>query len=456
MKLEELSAVSAIDGRYRSKLSGLDEFVSEYGLLKYRCLIEYRWFAHLAACKKIPELPALSALNLASIEKLSGDFNMRDAIAIKKIESVTNHDVKAVEYFVKQNLSKITGLDEHKEFVHFSCTSEDINNLAYALMLRDSRDRVLLPLIDQLIGVMDELAIQFKDIPMLARTHGQTASPTTVGKELKNFVYRLERQARLIKSTKMLGKFNGAVGNYNAHLIAYPDLDWPDISKTFIESLGLTANPLTTQIEPHDFIAEYFHALIRFNQIMIDFNRDIWAYISQGYFSQKKIAGETGSSTMPHKVNPIDFENSEGNLGLANALMSHMADKLMISRWQRDLSDSTVLRNIGSCLAFAVIAYGTALKGLGKLELNADRLTADLDGSWEVLSEAVQTVMRKHGIKEPYEKLKEMTRGKQLNESLYLEILKEVDLPESVIESLKKLKPASYIGLAAELTSRKF
>ncbi|MBV1904632.1 MAG: adenylosuccinate lyase [Pseudomonadales bacterium] len=454
MDLDLLTAITALDGRYRSKLGSLDEFTSEFGLLKYRTIVEIRWFKHLSNTAQITQLPKLSPEDSLALDKHCEQFSLEDARQIKKIEQVTNHDVKAVEYFVKDLLSERPCLAPHLEFVHFACTSEDINNLAYALMLNDSRAKVVLPIIEELIANLTELALRFKSIPMLARTHGQTASPTTVGKELANFLYRLKRQKSQVEQCSIMAKFNGAVGNFNAHTVAYPELDWPSISTGFIESLGLDINPMTTQIEPHDYIAEYFHSLIRFNQIMIDFNRDIWTYISQGYFSQRKVEGETGSSTMPHKVNPIDFENSEGNLGIANALMSHMADKLMISRLQRDLSDSTVLRNLGSCLGHSILAYNATLKGLSKLELDPERLNDDLNLSWEVLSEAVQTVMRKHGIKEPYEKLKSITRGKQLDKRLYLEILQELDLPAQAVTQLQQLSPATYIGLAAKLTEQ--
>jgi len=452
MNLELLTSITALDGRYRSKVGELDTYVSEFGLLKYRTLVELKWFAHMAQTPGIGELPPLSSEVCAELERKSAGFGLDDAAAIKAFERTTNHDVKAVEYFVKDIIAGIPEIQQHLEFVHFGCTSEDINNLAYALMLKHSRDEVLLPLVEQLIAAIADLSDRFKATPMLSRTHGQTASPTTVGKELANFVYRLNRQKKQMQNCPMLGKFNGAVGNFNAHMVAYPELDWPSITSIFIESLGLNVNPLTTQIEPHDYIAEYFHSIVRFNQIMIDFNRDIWAYISLGYFSQRAVEGETGSSTMPHKVNPIDFENSEGNLGLGNALMLHIADKLMISRWQRDLSDSTVLRNTGTCLAHSVLSYKSALKGISKLQLNTSCLDHDLGQSWEVLSEAVQTVMRKHGIPNAYEKLKELTRGKQIDESLYLEILKNLDLPEPAKDALSKLTPAKYVGLAEELS----
>ena len=455
MDLELLTSVTALDGRYRSRVSELDVFVSEFGLLKYRTLVELRWFAHMALTPELVELPPLSSEVIAELDHRSNAFSLEDAAAIKVFEQTTNHDVKACEYFVKAIISGIPEIKPHVEFVHFACTSEDINNLAYALMLKHSRDQLLLPLVDRLITAIGEMSERFKGAPMLSRTHGQTASPTTVGKELANFVYRLKRQEKQIKNCMMLGKFNGAVGNFNAHKVAYPNLDWPAISNSFVKSLGLSVNPLTTQIEPHDYIAEYFHSIVRFNQIMIDFNRDIWGYISQGYFSQRKVEGETGSSTMPHKVNPIDFENSEGNLGLGNAMMSHIADKLMISRWQRDLSDSTVLRNTGACLAYCVLAYKSALKGISRLELNSQRLADDLDDSWEVLSEAVQTVMRKHGITNAYEILKEVTRGKKIDEPLYREILAELDLPDAAKAALSQLTPAKYIGLAEHLTSLK-
>ncbi len=454
MNLDSLTALTALDGRYRTRVSELDKYVSEYGLLRYRTLIEIRWFIYMAQSGEISELPALTAEVRAELERRCDTFSLEDAIAIKNFEETTNHDVKAVEYFVKEIISNIPELLPHVEFVHFACTSEDINNLAYALILRDSRDEVLLPLIEQLLSAIGDLALKFKSTPMLARTHGQTASPTTVGKELANFVYRLKQQKQLIESCSIFGKLNGAVGNFNAHTVAYPDVDWPLIAGKFVESLGIRVNPLTTQIEPHDYIAEYFHSMVRFNQIMIDFNRDIWGYISLGYFSQLKVAGETGSSTMPHKVNPIDFENSEGNLGMANALMSHMADKLMISRWQRDLSDSTVLRNIGTCLGFGVLSYKSTLKGITKLQINTERLNADLDESWEVLSEAIQTVMRKHGVAQAYEKIKALTHGKKMDASLYQKVLKDLDLPDEAKKLLTHLTPAQYTGLAELLTLR--
>jgi adenylosuccinate lyase len=446
-----LLAVSALDGRYRDKVRELSPIVSEYGLMSYRVLVECRWFAHLAGQSGIPEIAPLSSEQAKALNSIAAEFTIADAERIKDIERTTNHDVKAVEYFVKERLISIEGLSEHVEFVHFACTSEDINNLAYALMTREARDRVLMPVMDTLIASIEAMAIANADLPMLSRTHGQTASPTTLGKELRNVSVRLRRQQRAVANGEVLGKMNGAVGNFNAHAVAYPDVDWPAVSEAFVRDLGLLPNAHTTQIEPHDYLAELFHALIRFNQVLLDLDRDLWSYVSIEYFKQRKVEGETGSSTMPHKVNPIDFENSEGNIGIANALLEHMAAKLPVSRWQRDLSDSTVLRNLGSALGHSLIAYQATLKGLSRLEVNSAAIAEDLDRSWEVLSEAVQTVMRRYGLPEPYEQLKEATRGRQLDAALYLEILRKLDLPAAVKADLETLTPADYIGLAPRL-----
>ena len=451
MTMNPLLAISALDGRYRSKVEALSPIVSEYGLMRYRVEVECRWFAHLAGAAEIPELPALDAAQQAALAAVFGSFDVAAAEAIKALERVTNHDVKAVEYYVKERVRGIAGLAEHVEFVHFACTSEDINNLAYALMLRDARDAVLVPEMERLAAAIEALAEQHAQLPMLSRTHGQTASPTTLGKELRNVVSRMRRQLAQLQGNEILGKMNGAVGNFNAHLAAYPQVDWMALSDAFIADLGLVTNRHTTQIEPHDYLAEVFHALMRFNQVLLDFDRDIWSYIAINYFSQRKVEGETGSSTMPHKVNPIDFENSEGNVGIANALLEHMASKLPVSRWQRDLSDSTVLRNLGTALGHCLVAYSAALKGLDRLQVNQGAIEHDLQHSWEVLAEAVQTVMRKHGLPEPYEQLKAATRGRQLDEALYREILGSLNLPETARRELERLTPAGYSGAAARL-----
>ncbi|MFU8817776.1 MAG: adenylosuccinate lyase [Pseudomonadales bacterium] len=449
--IHPLLAISALDGRYRAKVEALAPIVSEYGLMRYRVEVECRWFAHLASTPQIAELPALTPDQQAALEAVIDGFDVAAAEAIKALERVTNHDVKAVEYYVKERVRAIPGLAAHVEFVHFACTSEDINNLAYALMLRQARDAVLAPEMEQLTAVIEALAVQHAQLPMLSRTHGQTASPTTLGKELRNVVSRLRRQLAQLQGNQILGKMNGAVGNFNAHLAAYPEVDWVALSDAFVADLGLVTNRHTTQIEPHDYLAEVFHALVRFNQVLLDFDRDIWSYIAINYFSQRKVEGETGSSTMPHKVNPIDFENSEGNIGIANALLEHMASKLAVSRWQRDLSDSTVLRNLGTALGHCLVAYSAALKGLDRLQVNGAAIEQDLQHSWEVLAEAVQTVMRKHGLPEPYEQLKAATRGRQLDEALYREILGALQLPESARRELERLTPAAYSGAAARL-----
>ncbi len=454
MQLDQLTAISPLDGRYRTRLEPLANFVSELALQRYRVRVELRWFAHLASEPNIPELPPLTPRARATIDSIEAHFGAVDGERIKVIERTTNHDVKAVEYFVKERLANCPDLAANIEFVHFACTSEDINNLAHALTLTDTRQQLLLPQMDRLIESLSDLGRSFADVAMLSRTHGQAASPTTMGKEFANFVARLQRQRDAFAAVEVLGKFNGAVGNFNAHVAAYPNVDWSTVTRSFVESLGVGYNAFTTQIEPHDYIAEYFHALSRFNQVLLDFNRDIWGYISIGYFGQRRVEGETGSSTMPHKVNPIDFENSEGNLGVANALMLHLAEKLPISRWQRDLSDSTVLRNLGVALGYCLVAYDSAQKGIGKLELNRSVIAQDLTNSWEVLAEAVQTVMRKHGLDEPYERLKTATRGRQLDRSSFAELLVSLPLPEEARASLSSLTPEHYIGLAAALAKR--
>lgn len=453
MNLTSLTAISPTDGRYRSKTESLSEYFSEYALIKYRVQVEIRWLQRLAEHKDIIEAPALSSEANAFLNTIVDEFSLADAERVKNIESTTNHDVKAVEYFIKEKFADQTELQPHLEFVHFACTSEDINNLSYALMLKEGRDKVMVPAMQQLIDTLRQLAKDTATQPMLARTHGQTASPTTVGKEIANVVYRLERQLKQFRDSPVLGKINGAVGNYNAHLSAYPETDWQANAQTFVESLGLDWNPYTTQIEPHDYIAEVFAASCRFNTILIDLDRDIWGYISLGYFKQKAIAGEIGSSTMPHKVNPIDFENSEGNLGIANAIMQHLAEKLPISRWQRDLTDSTVLRSIGTGFAHGLIAYQATLKGLSKLSMNPDALNRDLDGSWEVLAEPIQTVMRRYGVEQAYEKLKDLTRGQQIDAQKISAFIDTLEIPDSAKTTLKELTPGSYTGNAVSQAS---
>jgi len=450
MELSSLTALSPIDGRYASKTETLRPIFSEYGLIRHRVVVEVRWLQALAAHEGIKEVPQLSAHAERVLNDIIDKFSEQDAQRVKNIESTTNHDVKAVEYFLKEKITGNKELEAISEFIHFACTSEDINNLAHALMLREARNQSLLPLLDEVIDVISELARKNAEIPMLARTHGQTASPTTIGKEMANVAARLRRQREQVSAIPMLGKINGAVGNYNAHMVAYPDIDWPALSSQFISGLGLEVNPYTTQIEPHDYMAELFDALSRFNTVLIDFSRDVWGYISLGYFRQKTVAGEVGSSTMPHKVNPIDFENAEGNLGIANALFSHFGAKLPISRWQRDLSDSTVLRNTGVAVAHCIIAYESCLKGIGKLQVNEQRTAEDLDNSWEVLAEALQTVMRRHGIEKPYEKLKDLTRDQQVNQATLQTFINTLELPDNVKQELASLTPASYTGNAGE------
>jgi adenylosuccinate lyase len=452
MQLSELSAVSPIDGRYGSKTAELRSTFSEFGLIKYRVTVEIRWLQTLANHPGISEVGPFSAQANALLNSIVDNFNEDDAWRVKKIEATTNHDVKAVEYLIKEKFADNEELKAINEFVHFACTSEDINNLSHALMLTEGRDNIVVPYMQKIIDRLTELAKAFADQSMLSRTHGQTASPTTMGKELANVVARLRRQLKQIQAVEMLGKINGAVGNYNAHLSAYPDVDWQANAESFVTSLGLTWNPYTTQIEPHDYIAELFDAVARFNTILIDLDRDIWGYISLGYFKQKTIAGEVGSSTMPHKVNPIDFENSEGNLGLANAIMQHMASKLPVSRWQRDLTDSTVLRNMGVGFGYSLIAYQATLKGLSKLEINPTRILEDLDNSMEVLAEPIQTIMRRFNVEEPYEKLKALTRGQAINAETLNAFIDALDVPEEAKAAMRALTPRNHIGNAVAQT----
>jgi len=446
-----LTALSPLDGRYASKAGPLRPIFSEFGLMHRRVHVEIHWLLALGAAPGIVELPAFSSDAVTRLLAIANDFSAEDGERIKAIEATTNHDVKAVEYFIKEKIGNDPALAQAKEFVHFACTSEDINNLAYSLMLRDARETVLLPAIDQVIGTLRTLAHEHAGLSLLSRTHGQTASPTTMGKELANVVARLERQRRQLVAIEIPGKINGAVGNYNAHVISYPAVDWPALAASFVDGLGLTFNPYTTQIEPHDGIAEFADVLRRINIILIDLARDIWGYISLGYFRQALKAGEVGSSTMPHKVNPIDFENAEGNFGLANALLGHFAEKLPISRWQRDLTDSTVLRALGTAFGHSLVALESLMKGLGKLNVNADRIAADLDASWEVLAEAVQTVMRRFGLPEPYEQLKALTRGQGITKESMRTFIDGLDLPADAKKALAELTPASYIGLADKL-----
>ena len=448
MELSALTAISPVDGRYGSKTESLRDIFSEFGLIKFRVLVEVRWLQRLAQQEGIPEVAPFSPDTQKLLNRLVENFSVADAQRIKEIERTTNHDVKAVEYFLKEKIAGNTELESVSEFIHFACTSEDINNLSHGLMLKAGRDEVLVPMLQKLVDAIAALAHRYAEIPMLSRTHGQTASPSTMGKEMANVVFRLRRQLEQIKAVSILGKINGAVGNYNAHLSAYPTLDWETNAGQFVESLGLQWNPYTTQIEPHDYIAELYDAIARFNTILIDFDRDVWGYISLGYFKQKTVAGEIGSSTMPHKVNPIDFENSEGNLGLANAILQHLASKLPVSRWQRDLTDSTVLRNLGVGLAHGLIAYEATLKGVGKLEINEQRLADDLDNAWEVLAEPIQTVMRRYRIEKPYEKLKELTRGKAITKETLMAFIDTLAIPAEEKVRLRALSPASYIGNA--------
>ena len=445
-----LTAISPIDGRYAGKVEQFRPVFSEYGLIRFRVQVEIRWLQALATHEKITEVPALSDAADQILNSIIHDFSEADAQRVKDIEKTTNHDVKAVEYFLKEKISGNSKLEYISEFIHFACTSEDINNLSYALMLKAGRN-LIASQITECIEAVKAMAEQTASQPMLSRTHGQSATPTTTGKEFANIVVRMLRQKDQLETVELLGKINGAVGNYNAHSIAYPDIDWEVFAKNFVESLGLSWNAYTTQIEPHDYIAEYFHALSRFNTILLDFDRDIWSYISLGYFRQKTIAGEIGSSTMPHKVNPIDFENSEGNLGIANALFAFLSEKLPVSRWQRDLTDSTVLRNIGVGIAHTSIAIQATLKGLSKLQINVDTIEADLDDNWEVLAEPIQTVMRRYGIEKPYEKLKELTRGQRITPEEMQTFIEALEIPADAKSVLLKLTPRDYMGYAEKL-----
>ena len=450
MDLSTLTAISPMDGRYGSKTADLRPIFSEFGLIKQRVTVEIRWLQALSAHPQIKEVQPFSAETNALLNGIVANFSESDALRVKEIEATTNHDVKAVEYLLKEKIAGNAELEAVTEFIHFACTSEDINNLSHALMLREGRADVFLKQAQQIIDAIRALAHDHADKPMLSRTHGQTASPTTLGKEMANVVYRLERQKEQIANIPLMGKINGAVGNYNAHISAYPDIDWEEFAQAFVESLGLTWNPYTIQIEPHDYMAELFDGIARFNTILIDYCRDIWSYISIGYFKQKTVAGEVGSSTMPHKVNPIDFENGEGNFGIANAIFGHLSSKLPVSRWQRDLTDSTVLRNMGVGIAYTSVAIQSVLKGISKLEADAKRLADDLDANWEVLAEPIQTVMRRYGIEKPYEKLKELTRGHRVDQAGMQAFVDGLDLPDDAKAELKKLTPGTYIGNAID------
>ncbi|WP_020168017.1 MULTISPECIES: adenylosuccinate lyase [Methylotenera] len=450
--LTTLNALSPLDGRYQTKLDALRPYFSEFALIKHRAWVEVEWLKALSAAKELTEIAAFSAETIQELDAAIINFSEADAAQVKAIEARTNHDVKALEYWLKEKFDINPEIKKASEFIHFACTSEDINNLSHGLMLKSARDAVMLPFLADLIARLSELSHKLANQPMLSRTHGQTASPTTMGKELANVVYRLQRQQKQLVNNEILGKINGAVGNFNAHLSAYPTFDWESFAQKFVQNLGLTYNPMTIQIEPHDYMAELYDTLARINTILIDLNRDIWGYISVGYFKQKVKAGEIGSSTMPHKVNPIDFENSEGNLGLANAVLRHMAEKLPISRWQRDLTDSTVLRNMGVAFGYTLLGYDSCLRGLNKLEINAAKLAEDLDNSWEVLAEPIQTVMRRYGIENPYEQLKELTRGKGgINKVSLHTFIGGLNIPAEAKQLLLEMTPASYIGKATEL-----
>lgn len=455
MSLTTLNALSPLDGRYQTKLDALRPFFSEYALIKHRAKVEVEWLKALAASPELTEIQSFSIATVVELDEAIAEFSEADAAQVKAIEARTNHDVKALEYWLKEKFDGNPEIKKASEFIHFACTSEDINNLSHGLMLKGARDAVILPFLEKVIARLTELAHELAETPMLSRTHGQTASPTTMGKELANVVYRLKRQQQQLQEGEILGKINGAVGNFNAHLAAYPHFDWEAFAHRFVEHLGLTYNPLTIQIEPHDYMAELYDNLARINTILIDLNRDIWGYISVGYFKQKVKAGEIGSSTMPHKVNPIDFENSEGNLGIANAILRHMAEKLPISRWQRDLTDSTVLRNMGVAFGYSLLGYDSCLRGLNKLEANPLRLAEDLDNSWEVLAEPIQTVMRRYGIENPYEQLKDLTRGKGgINKASLHAFIEALHIPTEAKQALLEMTPASYIGKATELVKR--
>lgn len=451
MKVAALTAISPIDGRYHSKTRSLQPIFSEFGLIKHRVLVEVRWFQALSQAG-LDEVPTFSAEANALLDGIVERFSTEDSLQVKEIESQTNHDVKAVEYFLKEKIKTSEELDAVSEFIHFACTSEDINNLSYALMLKEGRSEVLVPEVSAVVQKLKELAHNYAAIPMLSRTHGQSASPTTVGKELANVVHRIERQLKQFSQVEILGKINGAVGNFNAHMVAYPQVDWPKFAEQFVTSLGLQWNPYTIQIEPHDYMAEYFDVLARINTVLIDLCRDIWGYISVGYFRQRAVAGEVGSSTMPHKVNPIDFENAEGNLGIANAVLTHLSAKLPISRWQRDLTDSTALRNLGVGLAHSVIAFQSVMKGLSKIEVNEAVLQQDLDQNWAILAEPIQTVMRRYGVQNPYEKLKELTRGQNITEEALKSFIETLDIPEGAKQQLRTLSPGTYIGNAEQMS----
>ncbi len=453
LALTPLTAISPLDGRYGAKLAALRPIFSEYGLIRYRVFVEIRWLQYLSAKPEISEIPALSGTALERLERLFTEFNEDHAARVKAIERITNHDVKAVEYFIKEQIGDHPELAAVAEFTHFACTSEDINNLSYALMLHYAREHLLLPAIQQIQDRLVQLARVSAALPMLARTHGQPATPTTLGKELSNIHWRIQQAQKTLRKIEIRGKFNGAVGNFNAHLAAYPELNWPAISCDFVTSLGICWHPMTTQIEPHDYLAEIAHALIRVNTILLDFSRDMWSYISLGYFSQQLVDGEVGSSTMPHKVNPIDFENAEGNLGLGNALLGHLAGKLPISRWQRDLSDSTVLRNLGSACGYCLLAWSSLLKGLNKVAANPNKMASDLDQAWEVLAEAIQTVMRRYGLPEPYEQLKALTRGRDaIDQQHIIGFVEQLALPIEARDRLLALSPTQYTGLAEAQT----
>jgi len=451
--LTALTAVSPLDGRYTTATAGLRAITSEFGLIRYRVKVEMQWLLALCDTSAIDAAPTLSDADRSYLQGITEQFSEADAAEVKSIERTTNHDVKAVEYYLKSRLESRKSLAPLLEMVHFACTSEDINNVAHALMLRDARTTLLNPSIEQIIGMLKNMSRDLAGQPMLARTHGQPASPSTMGKEIANVVARLERQFAQLAEQSLLAKMNGAVGNYNAHLSAYPEVDWEAVTQTVLDALGLSVNRYTTQIEPHDYIAEIFHVLIRINTILIDFSRDIWGYVALGYFKQRTRAGEIGSSTMPHKVNPIDFENAEGNLGLSNAVLEHLAAKLPVSRWQRDLSDSTVLRNLGVALGYAAVAYASLNKGLGKLETNPGAIDADLDPAWEILAEPIQTVMRRYGVPEPYEKLKELTRGRKVNAATIRTFLQQLDIPDAARQQLLDLTPRRYTGQAERLAN---
>ena len=448
MELSALTAISPVDGRYQNKTDVLRPIFSEYGLFRFRVLVEIEWLKKLSKNPNIKEIESFSASSISLLDNIKNNFSIDDAKQIKKIEKITNHDMKAVEYFIREKIQSDPKLKNVSQFIHFACTSEDINNLSYALMLKDARENILLPKLQKLIIILQEMSDSYASIPMLSRTHGQTASPTTLGKEMAIYVYRALRQMKQFENIELLGKLNGAVGNFNAHFAAYPDINWMSLSKEFIEELGLTWNPYTTQIESHDYMAEYFHTLARTNTILIDLCRDLWGYISLGYFNLKPIKGEVGSSTMPHKVNPIDFENAEGNFGIADSIFEHLAMKLPTSRWQRDLSDSTILRNAGVGIAHTIIAFDSTVAGLSKIDINKDVIHEDLKDSWEVLTEPIQTVMRRYNIDNAYEKLKELSRGKKINKEILRNFIEQLDIPDDAKSRLKELNPSNYLGNA--------